>query len=216
MDSLTTKERELIELKLDRLEDENYQDAFARLVQADDPQETDANIQSLINFVDALGWNHRCWEQVSSLTGVIYQGPNPNTKQMQSSVITFKVSDKEEFLRALTAIGYDVNNLIEKVRIRAGKVRNNFRTIIKAAIRGRRPVITRLPSHPYDNARQPTRRIRDPQLHIYNEFGDNNFWAHWDVGSSNTGIRIIDPIGAAWHGYFASADEVARRLKRLD
>ena len=215
MSVLTKTERELIELKLNRLEDETYQDAIDRLVQGDNAQETGVNLQSLINFVDALGSNDRCWEQVSSISDILYQGLNPNTKQPQSSVIAFKVRDKEEFLRALKAAGYDVNTLIERVRIRAGKVRRNFKTIIKAAIRGRRPTITTLPSHPYDNARQPTRRIRDPQLHIYNEFGDSDFWAHWDVGSSNTGKIIIDPIGAAWHGYFASPDEVAKRLERL-
>jgi hypothetical protein len=216
MDSLTRKEKELIELKLDRQEGESLQDAIERLVQGDNAEETAVNLQSLINFVDALAAHPRCWEQVSSISGILYQGLNPNTQQLQSSVITFRVRDKEEFLKALQAVGYDVNTLIERVRIRAGKVRRNFKTIIKAAIRGRRPTITTLPSHPYDNARQPTRRIRDPQLHIYNEFGDTDFWAHWDVGSSNTGKRIIDPIGAAWHGYFASPDEVAKRLERLE
>jgi hypothetical protein len=215
MDALTDKERELIAPKLDRVNGESYQDAFERLVQGNDLRETSVNTESLINFVDTMGLDARAWSQVSILTRVLFQDENPKTRQMQSSVIAFKVSDKEEFLEALRKSGYHVNTLIEKARIRLGTVKNNFRSFIKAAITRKPPKITWLPSHRFDNARQPTRRIRDPQLHIYNEFGDNDFQAHWDVGSSNTGRRIIDPIGGVWHGYFAPPQTVAKHLTRI-
>jgi hypothetical protein len=215
MDALTDEERELIEPKLDRGNGESYKDAFDRLVQGKDPEETNVNTESLINFVDTVGIDARAWSQVSTMTGVLFQGPNPKTRQIQSSVIAFKVSDKEEFLEALRLSGYHVNTLIEKARIRFGTVKNNFGSFIKAAITRKPPKITWLPSHRFDNARQQTRRIFDPQLHIYNEFGDNDFQAHWDVGSSNTGRRIIDPIGGAWHGYFAPPKEVAKHLTRI-
>lgn len=215
MDVLTDKERELIEPKLDCVNGESYQEAFDRLVQGKDPQETSVNTESLINFVDTVGIDARAWSHVSTLTRVLFQGLNPKTRQMQSSVIAFKVSDKEEFLEALRFSGYHVNTLIEKARIRFGTVKNNLGSFIKAAFTRKPPKITWLPSHRFDNARQPTRRIRDPQLHIYNEFGNNDFQAHWDVGSSNTGRRIIDPIGGVWHGYFASPQEVAKHLTRI-
>jgi hypothetical protein len=215
MSALTKKERDLIESKLDRVKGESYKDAFDRLVQGKNRQEISVNTQSLINFVDALGRNAQGWEQVSSITRIDFQGPNPSTKQVQSSVIAFKVRDKEEFLKALGETRYHVNTLIEKARIRVGTVKRNLRAFITAAITGRPPKITRPPSHRFDNARQPTRRILDPQLHIYNENGDNDFQAHWDVGSSNTGRRIIDPIGGVWHGYFAPPQEVARHLTRI-
>lgn len=216
MDALTKKERELIEPKLDRLKGESFQGAFDRLVQGENQQEISVNTLSLINFVDVVGRNAHAWAQVSTITRVEFQGSNPVTKQEQSSVIAFKVSHKEEFLKALGATGYHVNTLIEKARIRVGTVRHNLRTFIKAVVTGRPPTITRLPSHPYDNARQPTRRIFDPQLHIYNENGDNDFQAHWDVGSSNTGTPVIDPIGGVWHGYFASPQEVAKHFTRIE
>jgi hypothetical protein len=215
MDALTTKERELIEPKLDCVKGESYKEAFARLVQGKDLQETGVNTQSLINFVDAMGKNARGWAQVSNITRIDFQGANPNTKQIQSSVIAFKVRDKDEFLNALRVTGYHVNTLSEKTRIRVGTVRRNLRAFIKAALTRTVPEITRLPSHRFDNARQPTRRIFDPQLHIYNETGDNNFQAHWDLGSSNTGRRVIDPIGGVWHGYFAPPEEVAKHLTRI-
>jgi hypothetical protein len=215
MDALTDKERELIEPKLGRVNCESYKDAFDRLVRGKDPQETSVNIESLINFVDTLGVDARAWSKVGPLTRVLFQGPNPKTTQIQSSVIAFKVSDKEEFLEALRVRGYHVNTLIEKARIRLGTVKNNLGSFIKAAITRKPPKITWLPSHRFDNARQPTRRIVDPQLHIYNEFGDNDFQAHWDMGSSNTGRRIIDPIGGAWHGYFAPPQAVAKHLTRI-
>lgn len=205
----------MIEPKLNRPEGESYRDAFDRLVQGKNPQETKVNTQSLINFVDTVGRNARAWEQVITITRVLFQGPNPNTKQEQSSVIAFKVCDKEEFLKALRETGYHVNNLIERARIRVGTVKNNLGSFIKAAITRKPPKITWLPSHRFDNARQPTRRILDPQLHIYNEFGDNDFQAHWDLGSSNTDRRIIDPIGGVWHGYFAPPQEVAKHLTRI-
>ena len=215
MDALTKREKALIEPKLHRLNGESYEDIFDRLVQGKDPQETGVNIQSFINFVDALGPNNHAWEQVSTITRVEFQGPNPKTKQMQSSVIAFEVCDKEKFLKALRATGYHVNTLIEKARIRVGTVKRNLRAFIKAAITGGPPKITSPPSHRFDNARQPTRRIFDPQLHIYNENGDNNFQGHWDVGSSNTGNRVLDPIGGVWHGYFASPQEAAKNLTRI-
>jgi hypothetical protein len=215
MDALTKGEKVLIEPKLHRLNGESYQDVFDRLVQGKDPQESGVNTQSLINFVDALGWNAHAWEQVSTITRVEFQGTNPKTKQMQSSVIAFEVCDKEKFLKALSATGYHVNSMIEKARIRAGTVMNNLRTFIKAVIKGKPPIITRLPNHPFDNARQPTRHIFDPQLHIYNESGNHNFQGHWDVGSSNTGNRVIDPIGGVWHGYYAPPQEVAKHLTRI-
>lgn len=215
MDALTRKERELIEPKLDRMRGESYKDAFDRLVLGKNPQETTVNTQSLINFVDAVGRNTHAWEHLSTITRVEFQGPNPNTKQVQSSVIAFEVCDKEEFLKALRASGYDVNTLMEKARIRVGTVRRNLRAFIKAAVTGSPPNITRRPSHRFDNARQPTQRILDPQLHIYNENGDNDFQAHWDMGSSNTGRRVIDPIGGVWHGYFAPPEEVAKHLTRI-
>jgi hypothetical protein len=215
MDALTDKERELIEPKLGRVDGESYKDAFDRLVQGKDLEETSVNTESLINFVDTLGTNTSAWSQVSALTRVLFQGLNPKTRQIQSSVIAFKVSDKEEFLEALRVRGYHVNTLIEKARIRLGTVKNNLGSFIKAAITRKPPKITWLPSHRFDNARQPTRRILDPQLHIYNEFGDNDFQAHWDVGSSNTGRRIVDPIGGAWHGYFAPPQTVAKHLTRI-
>jgi hypothetical protein len=216
MDALTDKERELIEARLDRVNGESYQDAFGRLVQGKDLQETSVNTESLINFVDAVGSNAQAWAQVSTIMRVLFQGPNPKTKRAQSSVIAFKVRDKEEFLKALRATGYHVNTHLERARIRASTVRRNLKAFIKAAVTGRPPTITRLPSHRFDNARQPTRCIWDPQLHIYNEFGDNDFQAHWDVGSSNTGRRIIDPIGAVSHGYFASPEDVAKHLTRIE
>jgi hypothetical protein len=215
MDALTIKERELIEPKLNCVEGESYREVFGRLVQGKDPEETNVNTQSLINFVDAVGRNTRGWAQVSDITRIDFQGANPNTKQMQSSVIAFRVRDKDEFLDALRVKGYHVNTLTEKTRIHMGTVRQNLRAFIKAAFTGRSPEITKLPSHRFDNARQPTRRIFDPQLHIYNEAGDNNFQAHWDIGSSNTGRRVIDPIGGVWHGYFASPQEVAKHLTRI-
>lgn len=215
MDALTEKEKELIAPKLDRANGESYKDAFHQLVRGKDPEETSVNTESLINFVDTVGIDARAWSQVSTLTGVLFQGLNPKTGQIQSSVVAFKVSDKKEFLEALRLRGYHVNTLIEKARIRLGTVKNNFGSFIKAAITRKPPKITWLPSHRFDNARQPTRRIFDPQLHIYNEFGDNDFQAHWDVGSSNTGRRIIDPIGGAWHGYFAPPTEVAKHLTRI-
>jgi hypothetical protein len=215
MDALTDKERELIEPKLGRVNGESYKDAFDRLVQGKNLEETSVNTESLINFVNTLGVDARAWSQVSTLTRVLFQGPNPKTKRIQSSVIAFKVNDKEEFLEALRVNGYHVNTLIEKARIRLGTVKNNLGSFIKAAITRKPPMITWLPSHRFDNARQPTRRIFDPQLHIYNEFGDNDFQAHWDAGSSNTGRRIIDPIGGAWHGYFATPQEVAKHLTRI-
>ena len=215
MEALTKKERLLIEAKLHRLEGESYQDAFDRLVQGKNAQEAGVNTQSLINFVDALGRDAPAWEQVSTITRVEFQGPNPKTNQMQSSVIAFEVCDKEEFLKALRATGYHVNTLTEKARIGVGTVKRNFRAFIKAAITGRPPKITRPPSHRFDNARQPTRRIFDPQLHIYNENGDRDFQGHWDLGSSNTGNRVLDPIGGVWHGYFASPHEVAKHLTRI-
>jgi hypothetical protein len=215
MDALTDKERELIEPKLGRVNGESYKDAFDRLVQGKDPQETSVNTDSLINFVDTLGVDSRAWSQVGTLTRVLFQGPNPKTRLIQSSDNAIKVTDKEEFLEALRVSGYHVNTLIEKARIRLGTVKNNLGSFIKAAITRKPPKITWLPSHRFDNARQPTRRIFDPQLHIYNEFGDNDFQAHWDVGSSNTGRRIIDPIGGAWHGYFAPPQAVAKHLTRI-
>jgi hypothetical protein len=215
MDALTEKERELIVPKLGRVNGESYKDAFHRLVRGKDPEETSVNTESLINFVDTVGIDARAWSQVSTVTAVLFQGLNPKTRQIQSSVVAFKVSDKEEFLEALRSRGYHVNTLIEKARIRLGTVKNNFGSFIKAAITRKPPKITWLPSHRFDNARQPTRRIFDPQLHIYNEFGDNDFQAHWDVGSSNTGRRMIDPIGGAWHGYFAPPTEVAKQLTRI-
>jgi hypothetical protein len=215
MDSLTRKERELVESRLDRLQHESCEAAFDRLVEGKHRDETVVNIQSLINFVDLLGCNADAWKQLTIITRVEFQGLNPKTKQMQSSVIAFKVSDKKKFLKALRAMGYHVNTLIEKARIRMGIVRINFKTFIKALTKRGERFVRRLPSHPYDNARQRTRRIRDPQLHIYNEQGDDNFQAHWDIGSSNTGVPVIDPIGGFWHGYFASPEEVARHLRRL-
>jgi len=215
MQALTDKERELIEPKLDRLNSESHQDAFDRLVQGVDSRETGVNTESLINFVNTVGSNARAWSQVSTLTRVLFQGPNPKTTQIQSSVIAFKVSDKEEFLEALRVTGYHVNTLIEKARIRLGTIKNNLGPFIKAAITRRPPKLKWQPSHRFDNARQPTRRIFDPQLHIYNEFGGNDFQAHWDMGSSNTGRRIVDPIGGVWHGYFAPPQEVAKHLNRI-
>src|SRR6185503_16670939 len=117
MDALTDKERELIAPKLDRVNGESYQDAFERLVQGNDLRETSVNTESLINFVDTMGLDARAWSQVSILTRVLFQVENPKTRQMQSSVIAFKVSDKEEFLEALRKSGYHVNTLIEKARI---------------------------------------------------------------------------------------------------
>lgn len=215
MDALTDKESELIEPKLACVNGESYKDAFDRLVQGKDPQETSVNTESLINFVDTVAIDARAWAQVSTLTGVLFQGPSPKTRQIQSSVIAFKVSDKEKFLEALRLSGYHVNTLIEKARIRLGTVKNNLGSFIKAGITRKPPKLTWLPSHRFDNARQPTRRIFDPQLHIYNEFGDNDFQAHWDLGSSNTGRRIIDPIGGAWHGFFATPQAVAKHLTRI-
>lgn len=215
MDLLTQKETELVESKLERFEHESYRDAFDRLVAGKSAEETLVNIRSLINFVDLLGSHADAWEQLTIITRVEFQGLNPKTGEMQSSVIAFKVSDKQEFLKTLGAVGYHVNNLIEKARIRMGIFRINFKTYLKALTRRGAPFVKRLPSHPYDNARQRTRRIRDPQLHIYNEQGDDNFQAHWDIGSSNTGLPVIDPIGGYWHGYFASPEEVARHLRRL-
>ena len=211
---LTVKERELVESKLDRRPDESDVDAFERLVQGKNTEETQLNIQSLINFVDLLG-SADAWEQLSIISRVEFQGLNPKTKQMQSSVIAFKVSDKQMFFKTLRVMGYHVNTLTEKARIWMGIVRINFKAFIKALTKRGGPFVCRLPSHPYDNARQRTRSIRDPQLHIYNERGDGNFQAHWDIGSSNTGIPVIDPIGGFWHGYFASPEEVARHLSRL-
>ena len=48
---LTVKERELVESKLDRRPHESLGDAFERLVQGKDAEETQVNIESLINFV---------------------------------------------------------------------------------------------------------------------------------------------------------------------
>ena len=215
MDALTDKERELIEAKLDCVNGESYQDAFDRLVEGKELQETSVNSQSLIYFVDLIGGSADAWAQLSIITRVEFQGLNPKTKQMQSSVIAFKVSDKQMFLKTLRVMGYQVNTLIEKARIRMGIVRINFKSFMKALTKRGGPFARRLPSHAYDNARQRTRSIRDPQLHIYNEQGDDNFQAHWDIGSSNTGVPVVDPIGGFWHGYFASPEEVARHLSRL-
>ena len=216
MDAPTDKERELIEAKLDYVNGESYRDAFDRLVQGKDVQETSVNTASLINFVDLLGGRADAWDQLSIITRVEFQGLNPKTKQMQSSVIAFKVSDKQMFLKTLRVMGYHVNTLTEKARIRMGIVRINFKAFIKALTKRGGPFVKRLPSHAYDNARQRTRSIRDPQLHIYNEQGDDNFQAHWDIGSSNTGVPVIDPIGGFWHGYFAWPQEVARHLTRIE
>jgi hypothetical protein len=212
---LTVKERELVESKLDRRMHESHGDAFERLVQGKDAEETQVNIESLINFVDLLG-STDAWDQLSIITRVEFQGLNPKTKQMQSSVIAFKVSDKQIFFKTLRVMGYHVNTLTEKARIRMGIVRINFKAFIRALAKRGGPLVKRLPSHPYDNARQRTRSIRDPQLHIYNEQGDDNFQAHWDIGSSNTGVPVVDPIGGFWHGYFASPEEVARHLSRIE
>ena len=206
----------MIEAKLDCVNGESYQDAFDRLVQGKELQEASVNIRSLINFVDLIGGSADAWAQLSIITRVEFQGLNPKTKQMQSSVIAFKVSDKQMFLKTLRVMGYQVNTLIEKARIRMGIVRINFKSFMKALTKRDGPFVRRLPSHAYDNARQRTRSIRDPQLHIYNEQGDDNFQAHWDIGSSNTGVPVIDPIGGFWHGYFASPQEVAKHLTRIE
>jgi RHS repeat-associated protein len=219
-DSLTKQEKELIQPKLRRQGTQTIREAFNNLVRTNDDKGTEANVQSLKNFIAAAGGytNSAVWQQIQYITRVTYQpGTDPRSGQQQSSVIDMQIADRGKFLDALKKEGYDVNGWGDTGRKIGQTVKRNLGAIAEGIVGGRSPVITNPPDHAFDNARARTWAESDPQLHLYNDSGGNAFQAHWDWTSSNAyQDGPIGNIAGGWsHGPSASPQRVNQYLKEI-
>jgi len=215
-DTLTKKEQDLIAPKLKLEEGQTARDAFNQLVKGGDEKATNTNTLSIQNFIDQVGGS-AAWQQIQTVTGVEHNTPNQETNQEQSSNIKMTIADNAKFLDALGKGGYDVNGIGDTGRKAGQLVWRNLGNVLGAVINSTPIIITSLPNHPFDNARASTPGHNDPQLHFYNEYGGNTFYAHWDATSSNA--RKDGPIGniagGAGHGASASPQTVRRYLKDI-
>ena len=211
---LSTSEWSALTSRLVVQPDETPSDALMRLIAVGSNEAVKrANFASLRNFALQMGGptENEIWRLIRSIAASI-PSPLNGRGDYQSSVIQFRVADRDEFLHCLRddpINRFSVNSFADSLRKTAQEVRGAFK--------GREVY------HAFDNARASTPRAADPQLHIYNEladdpeFGPNFFWAHWDFPSARADENSFwsNLRGAMKHGEFATPEEVWEFLKSL-